>query len=41
MALFAKGTIGFGSDSVNGRRRVPKPPTRIRAFIVSNKSDGL
>ena len=33
-ALFAKSTRGFGTDSVSGRRRVPKPPTRMRPFIV-------
>ena len=31
---FANGTRGFGTVSVNGRRRVPKPPTRINAFIL-------
>lgn len=33
MALFAKGIKGLGHEKVMGRRRVPYPPTRIRAFI--------
>ena len=33
MGLLAKSTSGFGTLSVSGRRRVPKPPTRIKAFI--------
>ena len=28
---FANSTMGLGTVSVSGRRRVPKPPTRIRA----------
>lgn len=32
IGLFAKSTIGLGTVSVKGRRRVPKPPTRMRAF---------
>ena len=32
-SLLAKGTIGFGTERVSGRRRVPNPPTRINAFI--------
>lgn len=30
-------TNGFGNVSVKGRRRVPKPPTRIKAFMVIKK----
>ncbi len=33
IGLFPNSTKGFGSESVNGRSRVPNPPTRIRAFI--------
>ena len=34
MGWLAKGTSGFGVVRVRGRRRVPKPPTRMIAFIV-------
>lgn len=37
MGLLAKSTKGLGTDNVRGRRRVPKPPTRISAFIVEIK----
>lgn len=30
IALLQKGTRGFGRDSVKGRRRVPKPPARVK-----------
>lgn len=33
IGMLAKGTSGLGSESVSGRSRVPKPPTRINAFI--------
>ena len=33
IGMLAKGTSGLGSESVSGRSRVPKPPTRIKAFI--------
>ena len=33
MGLFAMGTIGLGILTVSGRRRVPKPPAMIIAFI--------
>ncbi len=32
--MFPNSTSGFGHENVSGRRRVPKPPTRIRAFIL-------
>lgn len=34
MGLLAKSTNGFGMLRVNGLNRVPKPPTRISAFMV-------
>ncbi|EGW08928.1 hypothetical protein I79_006646 [Cricetulus griseus] len=34
MGLLQKSTSGFGVLSVSGRKRVPYPPTRIRAFIA-------
>lgn len=33
LTLLAKGTTGFGTESVSGRRRVPKPPTKMSACI--------
>ena len=33
IGLFPKSTIGFGTLRVKGRSLVPKPPTKIRAFI--------
>lgn len=39
MALLQNSTNGFGLEKVKGRRRVPKPPTRIKAFMV-NKEKG-
>ena len=33
MAMLQNSTRGFGLVNVSGRRRVPKPPTRISAFI--------
>lgn len=32
MGLLQNSTRGLGTVSVNGLRRVPKPPTKIRAF---------
>jgi hypothetical protein len=32
----AKSTRGLGKLSVRGRRRVPKPPTRMSAFMVTD-----
>ncbi len=32
MGLLAKSTIGLGTVSVRGLSRVPKPPTKMRAF---------
>jgi hypothetical protein len=34
MALLQNSTRGFGFVKVSGRRRVPKPPTRMRALSV-------
>ena len=34
MGLLAKSTKGFGKLRVRGRRRVPKPPTNINAFMI-------
>ena len=30
------GRSGFGVSSVNGRKRVPKPPARIMAVSITN-----
>lgn len=35
IGLLANSTKGFGHVNVKGRRRVPKPPTRIRAFMAA------
>lgn len=32
MGKLQNGTSGLGVENVNGRRRVPNPPTRISAF---------
>jgi len=34
MGLLAKSTSGFGTLRVKGLKRVPNPPTRMRAFIL-------
>jgi hypothetical protein len=33
MVMLAKSTSSFGVLYVKGRRRLPYPPTRIRAFM--------
>ena len=38
MGLFPNSTSGLGRERVSGRNLVPKPPTRIRAFIF-NRSE--
>src|SRR5215472_8655615 len=35
------GTTGLGTVEVSGRSRVPSPPTRITACIVSSPPDAL
>jgi hypothetical protein len=35
MGLLAKSTSGLGTLRVSGRSLVPNPPTRIKAFMVS------
>lgn len=37
MALFANSTIGLGKENVKGLNLVPKPPTKIKAFIDFKK----
>ena len=37
----AKSTMGLGTVSVSGRRRVPKPPTRMRARTMFLFFSGL
>ena len=41
MGLFAKSTRGLGKLRVRGLRRVPKPPTKIKAFMVSSSSSSF
>mmetsp|Transcript_10744 Transcript_10744/g.20269 ORF Transcript_10744/g.20269 Transcript_10744/m.20269 type:complete len:201 (-) Transcript_10744:190-792(-) len=38
IGLFAKSTRGLGTDNVSGLSLVPKPPTKINAFISSVSS---
>jgi hypothetical protein len=32
--LFARGTMGLGTLTVSGRKRVPNPPAMITALVV-------
>lgn len=41
IGLLAKSTSGLGLLRVRGRSRVPKPPTRIKAFMVQRSRGGL
>lgn len=34
ITLLQNSTSGFGTDSVSGRRRVPKPPTKMSALTI-------
>ena len=36
--MLANSTSGFAFDSVNGRNRVPYPPTNIRAFMLLSRA---
>ena len=38
IGLLANSTSGLALDSVNGRSRVPYPPTNIRAFILLSRA---
>lgn len=39
MGLFPNSTSGLGRERVSGLNRVPKPPTRIKAFIWLARTD--